>query len=436
MGRYFGTDGFRGLYGRDLLDSHAYKIGRFLGCYQGKSNRVLIARDTRFSGPNLVKGLVDGILSSGGQVADLGVTSTPSVSLLVTKHSFDFGIMVSASHNPAEDNGIKIFGPLGEKLDASIESEIEDYLDGEKDSFPNTVGTVLSCEGYIDEYLDYLATFATKNARGVHVVFDCANGSSSALAPRLFSKLGLSAEFINNTPDGLNINKGCGSTHLESLQAKMARGEFELGFAFDGDADRLIAIRKDGRILDGDAQIFLAALIAKKKGELGQEKIVMTHMSNMGLEIALAKQGIESERVDVGDKYVHACLKEKGYSIGGEQSGHVLFLKEMNTGDGLLSAIHVLNAYCDEPEIYKSLDLFVVYPQVMENIRFSSRAEAKEAMKSPTLLAAIQKENENLKREGRVFVRASGTEPLLRLMVEAPTKEKCAEVLQRIKKYL
>ena len=436
MGRYFGTDGFRGQYGRDLLDSHARKIGRFLGCYQGKSNRILIARDTRFSGPNLVKGLIDGILSSGGQAADLGVTSTPSVSFLVTKHSFDFGIMVSASHNPAEDNGIKVFGPLGEKLDASIESKIEDYLDGEEDTFPNIAGTALSCEGYIDEYLDYLATFATKNARGVHAIFDCANGSSSALAPRLFTKLGLSAEFINNTPDGLNINKGCGSTHLEYLKEKMANGEFELGFAFDGDADRLIAVAKDGRVLDGDAQLFLAALLAKKKGELGQEKIVMTHMSNMGLEIALAKQGIESERVDVGDKYVHACLKAKGYSIGGEQSGHVLFIKEMNTGDGMLSAIHVLNAYCDEQEIYNSLNHFVVYPQLMENIRFSSRAEAKEAMNNSTLLEAIQKENENLKREGRVFVRASGTEPLVRLMIEASTKEKCAEVLQRIKNYL
>ena len=433
MSRYFGTDGVRGRFGTTLTVEIAYRIGRFIGGYGfEKPTRILLARDTRESGVALSEALVRGIVESGGTVYDLGVSSTPSVSHLVRKHGFDYGIMVSASHNPYHDNGIKVFAGTGEKLSSDIEERIEDFID--LTDVPAGVGGgkhVLS-DDLRDEYIAWLAGKASPALNGLHVLADLANGSATAIAPKLFEKLGLVATYIGNEPTGRNINEKCGSTHIDSLQAKFLEGEYDLGLSFDGDADRFMAIAPGGRVIDGDAQIFLSSLAMREEGTLSQNRVVITVMSNFGLRKALTGEGIGFDIVSVGDKYVQARLKEAGLSLGGEQSGHVIYLDELNTGDGFLSALHMMNLFVDHPEIFKKIELLRVYPQILENLRLESKQAIAEAMDNPQVKETMERVSASLGERGRLLVRPSGTEPLLRVMAEALDEDECRRAVEDV----
>lgn len=435
MGRYFGTDGFRGEAGVTLLDSHAYRIGRFLGQYpNGKKNRILISMDTRVSGLMFLESLSQGITDSGSDVFSFGVSTTPSLSYLTQSEGFDYAIMISASHNPYQDNGIKVFNSKGEKLESEIESLIEDYIDSEEDYLPfrKEDGHLKIDISLQKKYIDWLCSKVEGDLSSLKVIVDCANGSACSVAPALLKRLGVNATFINSVPNGKNINLNCGSTHLEGLIKVFNEGDYDLGLAFDGDADRFMGIAPDGRIIDGDALIFLSALSMKKKGTLNKDSVVITVMSNLGLRIALKENGISFETVSVGDKYVQAKLKEEKLSLGGEQSGHVIFLDELNTGDGMLSAIKLMNIFINEKDVFSKLDECKVYPQLLKNIRFKSREELDEIENSPELAILIKDVESSFKHNGRVLVRASGTEPLIRVMVEDEDKEECVESCMRI----
>ncbi len=433
MGRYFGTDGVRGRFGLSLNETMAYRIGRFIGGDGfAEPKRVLLGRDTRESGPILSEELRRGILDAGGTVYDLGVTSTPSVSFLVQKDHLDYGIMVSASHNPYADNGIKVFNGLGEKLESAIEARIEDYMDLPSLPEAKSGGDSVDASSLKEEYLEWLLSKVSPKVKGLRVIADLANGSASALAPVLFQRMGLNATFIGCDPDGRNINENCGSTHIDGLVAEYQRGHYDLGLCFDGDADRFMGVWENGRIIDGDAQIFLSGLAMRAAGTLHQNKVVITVMSNLGLRKALQAEGIEYDIVSVGDKYVQARLKEGGLSLGGEQSGHVIYLDELNTGDGLLSAIHLLNLYVDQPDIFQKIRLLRVYPQLLKNVRREERAEIERVLASPNVRKAIDKVSQELGDEGRLLVRPSGTEPLIRVMAEARDMEECTRVVDEV----
>lgn len=443
MPKYFGTDGARGAANVKITPELAFRIGRFIGYYpEGKKNRILIARDTRISGQMLSCSLISGIVASGSDVYDLGVSTTPSVSYLVRKHNFDYGVMISASHNPYYDNGIKIFNRHGEKLEANIEALIEEYIDCSSHAqdmmIPYAknehIGVVPKSKQLIDEYITFLSERASPLVTGLNVLFDCANGSSSRIIPELVKRLGINATIINASPNGVNINAGCGSTHLSSLIAEMNKGDYDCAFAFDGDADRCLAIDKFGKVVDGDAIIYLAAMNMKKNGFLKDDAVVYTVMSNLGLRIAFKNVGIKGVEVGVGDKYVQAELKKNNYSLGGEQSGHIIFLDDMNTGDGLLTMIKVLNVMVDER---KSLDELtkdlVIYPQLLKNIV----VENKEAVLSdPGLNKLIKTKQDELGEYGRILVRASGTESLIRVMCEAKSDEICKSICDSIINYI
>lgn len=441
MGKYFGTDGVRGVANKNLTAEMAYRIGRCLGQYpHGKKNKILLCRDTRLSGEMLKSALLSGLLASGADVYDEGISTTPSISFLVNAEHFDFGVMISASHNPYYDNGIKVFNHLGEKLEENVENEIEDYMDREKDDLPfpenEKLGHLYDGDSLKQEYIAWLAKKANANFSSLKVLVDCANGSADFVAPSLYQKLGLNATFINASPNGININLDCGSTHLANLQKEFAHGGYDLGLAFDGDSDRFIALAPDGRVIDGDALIYLNALSFKKAHKLRSNKVVITVMSNFGLRKILEEKGIGYETVAVGDKYVQAKMKEKNLTIGGEQSGHVIFLDDLNTGDGLLSSIKLLNLFVREKAVFAQLPDFVVYPQVLENVPFPSRERLERAAESSSLQSLIEKEESLLKGQGRILVRASGTEPLLRVMAEAPSPELCHEIVSSIVMFL
>lgn len=437
MTRYFGTDGARGRANQTLSVKTAYRIGRYLGQYpNGRKNRVLVCRDTRLSGPMFLNGIVSGLLASGADVYDEGVSTTPSISYLVEKHHFDFGVMISASHNPFYDNGIKVFNSIGEKLEGKIEDLIEDYIDRPADDLPfasdEKIGHYSAGDSLKDEYIAWLAEHAPKKTSNLRIVCDCANGSASYVAPKLFKKLGYDVTFINCQPDGLNINDHCGSTYLVSLEKALKEGNFDFGFAFDGDSDRFMAYEKNGRLLDGDVMIYLGAMHLKEKNLLHQNKVVVTVMSNYGLLKALEKSDISYEIVPVGDKNVQACLKEKGLSIGGEQSGHVIFLDDLNTGDGLLTALKLLCIYEETPKAYASLKNFESYPQVLENIRFPNREAVAKTLETAELKELMCEVSKDLDGEGRLLVRCSGTEPLIRVMAEALTIEKASLSVNKV----
>ncbi|MCH3909903.1 MAG: phosphoglucosamine mutase [Bacilli bacterium] len=442
MLKYFGTDGVRGVANKNLTATMAYRIGRCLGQYpNGKKNRILVCRDTRVSGDMLRMSVTSGILASGGDVYDEGISTTPSISYLVKKEGFDFGVMISASHNPYGDNGIKIFNSIGEKLDDQIEEVIEEYMDRPEDDLPlpddGLIGRYHEGDSLKREYIDWLAKKSRGlNLENVKVLVDCANGSASYVAPSLYSKIGLDATFINASPNGVNINKDCGSTHLESLKDEFAKGGYDLAFAFDGDSDRFMALSPDGRLIDGDALIFLSALSMRKSKTLKDEKVVITVMSNFGLRKVLDSNNIGYNIVGVGDKYVQAELKEHSLSLGGEQSGHVIFLDELNTGDGLLSSLKLLGIYCEEKDVFAKLKEFVVYPQVLKNVHFSSSEKLEKAASSPEVKKIIDSEDGRLGKNGRILVRKSGTEPLLRIMVEAPSDQLCESVASSIESYV
>lgn len=439
MGKYFGTDGVRGLANQELTTRIAYRIGRFIGQYpNGKKNRIIIARDTRLSGEMLLASLVSGITASGSDVYDEGVSTTPSISYLVKERQFDYGIMISASHNPFYDNGIKIFSSEGEKLSNEIELLIEDYIDRIQDDLPvdsNRIGRWFHGKDLLNDYQRFLMSKITEDLSSLRILVDGANGSASKVVPDLFSKIGLNAEYIHIVPNGRNINEQCGSTHLTSLMETIQRKEYDIGLAFDGDADRLMVVSPDGSLVDGDAIIYLCACYLKDKGLLKDNKVVITVMSNLGLKKALDAKGINYEITTVGDKYVQTKMKELHLSLGGEQSGHIIFLDDLNTGDGILTAIKVMCIMKNTGKSLKELlEGLTIYPQKLRNVVVRNKEYVLQHAGLKKLVEDLEKNV--LKGNGRILLRASGTESLVRVMCEAETNEICNEVVNQLVNYI
>lgn len=439
MGKYFGTDGVRGLANQELTTRIAYRIGRFIGQYpNGKKNRIIIARDTRLSGEMLLASLVSGITASGSDVYDEGVSTTPSISYLVKERQFDYGIMISASHNPFYDNGIKIFSSEGEKLSNDIELLIEDYIDRIQDDLPvdsNRIGRWFHGKDLLNDYQRFLMSKITEDLSSLRILVDGANGSASKVVPDLFSKIGLNAEYIHIVPNGRNINEQCGSTHLTSLMETIQRKEYDIGLAFDGDADRLMVVSPDGSLVDGDAIIYLCACYLKDKGLLKDNKVVITVMSNLGLKKTLDAKGIQYEITTVGDKYVQAKMKELHLSLGGEQSGHIIFLDDLNTGDGILTAIKVMCIMKNtEKSLKELLEGLTIYPQKLRNVVVRNKEYVLQHAGLKKLIEDLEKNV--LKGNGRILLRASGTESLVRVMCEAETNEICERICNELVSYI
>lgn len=430
MGKYFGTDGFRGEANVELNALKAFQIGRYLGWYYGQQHedqkaRIAIGKDTRRSSYMLEEAICAGLTSSGADAYLLHVTPTPSVSYIVRTDEFDCGIMISASHNPYYDNGIKIIRANGQKIEAEIEEQIEAYIDGEIRELPyakrDKIGCTIDYSAGRNRYIGYLMTIPTRAFKNKKVGLDCANGSSSAIAKAVFEALGAQVTVINNQPDGVNINRGCGSTHIEGLQNLVVDKGLDCGFAYDGDADRCLAVDEKGNVVDGDKIMFVCGKYLKETGQLSQDTVVTTVMSNLGLYKALEAEGMRSEQTAVGDKYVAENMMANGYSLGGEQSGHIIFSKYAASGDGILTSLMVMQAVIEKKS---SLALLAgemkTYPQCLKNIIVKDKKAAQE---HPAVLAAAEKVTEELAGEGRILLRASGTEPKVRVMVEAKTDE-------------
>ncbi len=387
---------------------------------------MVIGKDTRRSSYTLEYALVAGLTASGADAYILHVITTPGVSYVTRADHFDCGIMISASHNPYFDNGIKLFDSNGEKMGDDVIAALESYLDGEGEiplATGERVGVAVDHVAGRNRYIGYLISLATVSWRGMRVGLDCANGSSWSMAKSVFDALGATTYVINNTPDGLNINRNAGSTHIEVLQEFVKRNSLDVGFAFDGDADRCIAVDEKGNVVDGDAILVLMARYMKAGGLLDRNTVVATVMSNFGLRKALDAMGVDCEITDVGDKNVYECMAKNGYRLGGEQSGHIIFSKFANTGDGLITAIMLMELICGtEQSLGKLTEGFVVYPQVLKNLRVTDK---KAVMRDAEVLAAVEAARQALGDSGRILVRASGTEPLVRVMVEADSEEKC-----------
>ena len=439
MGKYFGTDGFRGEANVDLTVEHAYKVGRYLGYYYGKQHEdgkahVVIGKDTRLSSYMFEYSLVAGLTASGADVYLMHVTPTPSVSYIVRTGDFDCGIMISASHNPYYDNGIKVINGQGYKLEAAIENEIEQYIDGELGEIPfakkDSIGKTTDYTMGRNRYIGYLLTIPTRPFKGMRIGLDCANGASYLVAKSVYDALGAKTYVINNEPNGTNINTDCGSTHIEKLQAFVKEKGLDVGFAFDGDADRCLAVDDKGEIVDGDKILYVCGRYLKDKGELNNNTIVPTIMSNLGRYKALDKKGINYEKTAVGDKYVFENMMEHGHSIGGEQSGHIIFSKYATTGDGVLTSLMIMETILGRKvklsELFHSL---TIYPQLLVNVKVSS----KDAVMND---ADVVKLNDEIAAElgddGRLLLRQSGTEPVIRVMVEAATDELCEKYVYKM----
>lgn len=432
MGKYFGTDGFRGEANVTLNVMHAYKVGRFLGWYFGKEHRakIVIGKDTRRSSYMFEDALCAGMTASGADVYLLHVTPTPSVAYIVNSEDFDCGVMVSASHNPYMDNGIKVINGQGQKLEAEIEEKIETYIDSPDDILPfatgEMIGRTVDYQIGRTRYIGYLLSQATRSFKGMKIGLDCSNGSASSVAKVVFDALGAKTYVIHDTPDGTNINHGCGSTHMESLQAFVKEKELDIGFAYDGDADRCLAVDENGALVDGDAILYLCGKYMKEKGELPNNTIVTTVMSNFGLYKALDRAGIGYEKTAVGDKYVYENMCANGHGLGGENSGHIIFSKYATTGDGVLTSLKVMEVLL-EKKTRMSLLLSDLrkYPQLLVNVRVKDKAAAK---KDQDVWAAVLEAEKRLGSDGRILVRESGTEPLIRVMVEAGSDALCEEL--------
>ena len=431
MPKYFGTDGFRGEASVNLTAEHAFKIGRFLGWYysktRGEKSRIIIGKDTRYSGDMLEASLTAGLTSSGADVFLLGITTTPGVSYVTRTRDFDCGIMISASHNPFYDNGIKLINGDGEKMQESLIEEIESYIDGEHAEIAyakkGDVGRINFYEEGNKYYKDHLIKAANCRYDGKKIALDCANGSAYKLAEEVFTALGAEVIVTSNTPDGLNINKGCGSTHIEKICDFTDDNGCDIGFAFDGDADRCMASDEKGGFISGDHIMYICGCRMKAKDELKNNTVVTTVMSNIGLYKAFKKAGIRFEKTDVGDKYVYENMKTNGHVLGGEQSGHIIFMNHANTGDGILTAINMMDALCETGKTASELASPVtVYPQVLKNVKVIDKDET---LNDERIKACAQRVAEELGDEGRLLLRKSGTEPVLRVMVEAPTEELC-----------
>ena len=445
MGKYFGTDGFRGEANVTLTVEDAYKVGRFLGWYYGQKTkadrcRVVIGKDTRRSSYMFEYSLVSGLTASGADVYLLHVTTTPSVSYVVRTEEFDCGIMISASHNPYYDNGIKVINGRGEKLEEETIEKIESYLDGEMGEIPfakrDAIGRTVDYAAGRNRYIGYLISLATRSFKNMRVGLDCANGSASAIAKNVFDALGAETHVINNTPDGLNINTNCGSTHIEGLQKYVVENHLDVGFAYDGDADRCLAVDSEGKLVDGDKILYVCGKYMKEQGTLVNNTVVTTVMSNFGLYKAFEREGISYEKTAVGDKYVYENMSQNGHCLGGEQSGHIIFSKHATTGDGILTSLKLMEVILEKKEtLAKLADEVQIYPQVLKNVRVKDKEVAQA---DRDVQAEVQKVSDALGDTGRILVRPSGTEPLIRVMVEAPTDEICgkyvAQVVEMIEK--
>ena len=451
MPKYFGTDGFRGEAGVTLTSMQAYKVGRFLGWYYGSSlsgcskpyyrPRIVIGKDTRRSSYMLEYSIAAGITASGADAYMLHVTTTPSVSYVTRMDEFDCGIMITASHNSFHDNGIKVINSRGEKLDDATTALIEAYIDGDLaalgvdgDDLPLAVGAKIGCiHDYVagrNRYIGYLISVASNSYKKLKIGLDCANGASWSIANAVFSALGAQTYVIGNEPDGLNVNENCGSTHIERLQKLVREKHLDVGFAFDGDADRCLAVDERGNIVDGDAIIYILGKRLKAKGTLNDDTVVMTVMSNSGFIKSLDEIGIKCVQTAVGDRFVYECMQHGDYAIGGEQSGHIIMKKYATTGDGILTAIMVAEEMCDsKSSLSKLAEPIKLYPQYLESVRVKDKAAA---VNNEGVKAAVSEVEALIGGAGRILLRQSGTEPVIRVMVEAEAQEKCLEYAKKV----
>lgn len=445
MGKYFGTDGFRGEANVNLTVEHAFKVGRFIGWYYGKDKangdkvRVVIGKDTRRSSYMFEDALSAGLTASGADVYLLHVTTTPSVSYITRTEDFDCGIMISASHNPFYDNGIKLINAQGHKMEAEVEAKIEAYIDGEeieegiKDipfATREDIGCTVDYSAGRNRYIGRLISMATRSFKGKRVGLDCSNGSASSIAKSVFDALGAKTYVINSEPDGTNINKNCGSTHINVLQEFVKEKKLDVGFAYDGDADRCLAVDENGNLVDGDLILYVCGKYMKEQGRLNDDTVVTTVMSNLGLYKAFDKIGVKYEKTAVGDKYVYENMLKNNYCLGGEQSGHIIFSKYARTGDGIMTSLLLMEVILEKKQLLGALTEGVkIYPQLLRNVRVVDKLTARE---NPAMIAAVAKVAEELGDEGRILVRESGTEPLIRVMVEAATDELCEKYVNDV----
>ena len=435
MGKYFGTDGFRGEANKNLTVEHAFKIGRYLGWHFGQNHKakVVIGKDTRRSSYMFESALCAGLTASGADAYLLHVTSTPSVSYVARADDFDCGIMISASHNPYYDNGIKLINSNGEKMDEQLLDAIEAYIDDGTDlpyAEREKIGRTVDYAAGRNRYIGYLISLATRSYKDYRIGLDCANGSTWQMAKSVFDALGADTYVINNHPDGLNINVDCGSTHIERLRDFVLQNRLDVGFAFDGDADRCLAVDEKGNVVNGDHILYVCAKYMMERGTFGNSKVVTTIMSNMGLYKALDALGIGYEKTAVGDKYVAENMRQNGHLIGGEQSGHIIFGRLANTGDGILTAIKVMETITETKQPLSVLASgMTMYPQKLKNVVVTDKDET---LNCAEVKAAGAKVEADLGDEGRVVLRKSGTEPLLRVMVEAGTQELCEQKVDEI----
>lgn len=436
MGKYFGTDGFRGEANVVLTVEHAFKVGRFLGWYFGQEHRpkIVIGKDTRRSSYMFEDALSAGLTASGADVYLLHVTTTPSVSYVTRTEDFDCGIMISASHNVFYDNGIKLINAQGRKMEAEVEAKVEAYIDGEFGEIPyatrENVGRTVDYAAGRNRYIGHLISMATRSFKDKRIGLDCSNGSASTIAKSVFDALGAKTYVIHSEPDGTNINKDCGSTHIEHLQRYVVENRLDAGFAYDGDADRCLAVDENGRLVDGDLILYVCGKYLKECGRLNGDTIVTTIMSNLGLYKACDKIGLKYEKTAVGDKYVSENMTQNNYSLGGEQSGHIIFSKYATTGDGILTSLLVMEVMLEKKRSLAELtEEVTIYPQLLKNVRVADKKTARE---NPAVIAAVAKVTEELGDDGRILVRESGTEPVLRVMVEAATDELCAKYVKQV----
>ena len=439
MGKYFGTDGFRGEVNVTLTVDHAFKVGRFLGWYYGKNHengkaKIVIGKDTRRSSYMFEYSLVAGLTASGADAYLLHVTTTPSVSYVARTEDFDCGIMISASHNPFYDNGIKLINAAGEKMKEDVIAEIEKYLDGELGEIPyatrENIGCTVDYTAGRNRYMGYLMSLAIYSFKGIRVGLDASNGSAWTLAKAVFDALGAKTYVINAAPDGTNINANCGSTHIEGLQDLVRREHLDVGFAFDGDADRCLCVDEKGEVITGDHILYIYGCYMKDRDKLVGNKVVTTVMSNFGLYKAFDAVGIEYEKTKVGDKYVYECMSENGYRIGGEQSGHIIFSKYATTGDGIITALKMMEVMLAKKKTLSELAApLVIYPQVLKNIRVTDKTQAQD---DADVKAAVEAVANALGADGRILVRESGTEPVVRVMVEAGSTQECEKYVDQV----
>lgn len=450
MGKYFGTDGFRGEANVTLTADHAYKVGRFLGWYYGElkrragdasAPRIVIGKDTRRSSYMFEYTLIAGLTASGADAYMLHVTTTPSVAYISRIDGFDCGIMISASHNPYFDNGIKLINTNGEKMDEGTILLIEDFLDGKLEVFgkkwdglpyatKENIGKTVDYASGRNRYIGYLISLGMYSFRGMRVGLDCANGSAWNIAKSVFEALGATTYVINAQPDGLNINENAGSTHLEGLQKLVKENNLDVGFAYDGDADRCLCVDGNGNIVTGDHILYIYGLYMKERGKLVSNTVVTTVMSNFGFFKALDAVGIKYAKTAVGDKYVYEYMSAHGNRLGGEQSGHIIFSKYATTGDGILTSLKVMEVMMAKKQpLSKLAEPVRFYPQELVNVRV---ADKEKAQNDKDVDAAIKKVEKKLKSSGRILVRPSGTEPLIRVMVEAESKELCSSYAEEV----